>query len=815
MPNALAKAHLLILNQIISRGFTFFLNLFVVRQVGLVVYGISSINLYLLYTIILYVSREPFRKSASRCFPILPNLKAITGAIPFQDDNQNQSLGNNVQKTQNLKIDDDNSDMTSISKLEFQKWVNVSWLSFFYSLLFSCILIPVYSLIGVSEDTSAVLYSDYTFSLYLYASSAIIECFAEPIHLYAITNVMIEVRVKAESIGNLLRCITTGISALYFHHTLLSFTYGQVVYSLTYTIVYYSWIYTILAKKNNVIINIGNNNNNSAPLNHKLCDHIFITSLSCIFPAKVKTQYHPNLLETKININSAINTTNILVRMRRFLCRFIMLLTQPFLKHMNIEYIDITNAFWIQSIEKLLLTEGEKTVMLILQPISAFEQGVFSIVQNLGSLILRFIFQPLEEASAIQFSKEASEIDTSIHQWVEKVSSSSTRDSTVKYKMPSTSAYQAYLRLAFSFSTLSRFVTLVALIMMVFMPGNSSILFSILYGKTWSISPAPSAFIFYTYTLYVFALNGIFEAFLYALAPKEYIYGMNKVLVFISVIYIVISSLVTTTVPSGYGAHAFIIMNAFAMSLRIIFSLEFIALFFGFKLSNQILYITRGILKICHVPASLVDNDIVLDSNVSNNSDSNNSRGNHSSSSIDSDWLCRRIVDDTIPSIPPKSHKISSEYKIASISLFNTPQFYLTLLICSCFSFFSYFQFIYPMCISQPFDNLILDERSTLKIDSIALGCYIPIWPSIQHIIISLSTSPKFSFSFLIATLKNTENWVYTVNITYFFIHIIIQCILLAVVVATIFWCETELIHDFKKLFFAKTDTHLTIHKTK
>lgn len=51
----------------------------------------------------------------------------------------------------------------------------------------------------------------------------------------------------------------------------------------------------------------------------------------------------------------------------------------------------------------LLQTEGSKMVMALCQ--SSFNQGVYGLVTNLGSLVVRTIFFPVEEAAFRAFSK--------------------------------------------------------------------------------------------------------------------------------------------------------------------------------------------------------------------------------------------------------------------------------------------------------------------------------------------------------------------------------------------------------------------------
>lgn len=56
-----------------------------------------------------------------------------------------------------------------------------------------------------------------------------------------------------------------------------------------------------------------------------------------------------------------------------------------------------------QAAEKLVLAEGSKMVMAVAQ--SAYDQGVYGLVTNLGSLLVRTLFQPFEEAAFTAFSK--------------------------------------------------------------------------------------------------------------------------------------------------------------------------------------------------------------------------------------------------------------------------------------------------------------------------------------------------------------------------------------------------------------------------
>lgn len=58
-----------------------------------------------------------------------------------------------------------------------------------------------------------------------------------------------------------------------------------------------------------------------------------------------------------------------------------------------------------QGVLKQLLTEGERYVMTLFSVLSFYEQGVFDVVNNLGSLAARFLFRPIEESAYFYFSQ--------------------------------------------------------------------------------------------------------------------------------------------------------------------------------------------------------------------------------------------------------------------------------------------------------------------------------------------------------------------------------------------------------------------------
>lgn len=54
---------------------------------------------------------------------------------------------------------------------------------------------------------------------------------------------------------------------------------------------------------------------------------------------------------------------------------------------------------------KQVLTEGERYVMTLFSIMSFNQQGVYDVVNNLGSLAARFLFRPIEDSLYFYFSQ--------------------------------------------------------------------------------------------------------------------------------------------------------------------------------------------------------------------------------------------------------------------------------------------------------------------------------------------------------------------------------------------------------------------------
>jgi len=62
-------------------------------------------------------------------------------------------------------------------------------------------------------------------------------------------------------------------------------------------------------------------------------------------------------------------------------------------------------SFLKQGFMKQLLTDGERYVMTFFNTLKFDQQGVYDVVNNLGSLAARFLFKPVETAAYFYFSQ--------------------------------------------------------------------------------------------------------------------------------------------------------------------------------------------------------------------------------------------------------------------------------------------------------------------------------------------------------------------------------------------------------------------------
>eukprot|EP00938_MAST-03A_sp_MAST-3A-sp1_P007433 g7433.t1 len=185
--------------------------------------------------------------------------------------------------------------------------------------------------------------------------------------------------------------------------------------------------------------------------------------------------------------------------------------------------------------QKMLLGKGERILL-----VTMFDEetwGVYALVSNFGSLVLRTVFAPVEGIAYSYFSSE------------EKKES---RDSV--------------------FRVLLTLQGTIGFIGLVFGPPNSFFALKLLYGSKWAeSSDAVSTLEFYCVFLFFAALNGVFEAYVHAVADAKW---MKRNLFF----QMFCSGVLCTSAFAfqSLESRSLVVANSICMILRILRCVSFI-----------------------------------------------------------------------------------------------------------------------------------------------------------------------------------------------------------------------------------------------
>ncbi|XP_032146093.1 protein RFT1 homolog isoform X3 [Sapajus apella] len=225
---------------------------------------------------------------------------------------------------------------------------------------------------------------------------------------------------------------------------------------------------------------------------------------------------------------------------------YIFSLAQAFI---NWKEAKLTWSFFKQSFLKQILTEGERYVMTFLNVLNFGDQGVYDIVNNLGSLVARLIFQPIEESFYVFFAKVLER----------------EKDATLQ-KQEDVAVAAAVLE------SLLKLALLSGLTITVFGFAYSQLALDIYGGAMLSSGSGPVLLRSYCLYVLLLAINGVTECFTFAAMSKEEVDRYNFVMLALSSSFLVLSYLLTR----WCGSVGFILANCFNMGIRITQSLFFI-----------------------------------------------------------------------------------------------------------------------------------------------------------------------------------------------------------------------------------------------
>lgn len=489
--SAMRGASLLVSVQLLSRALTFVLNVALTRHLeDPSLLGVSSVQLYLLYTVVLTLAREGVRRTCLRTAATRSETDDISEAQRSSDPALSKSSS---PAEQNLK--------SSASRTR-QDLVNLTWWAVIAGWVGTPLACQWFIWSADPKALETIPLNDYVHSIYIVGLAIAMELLSEPMFVAAQGQLAYGKRSAFEAIAVTARCLSTIYFAVFLHMGLQAFAMGYLAYALALIICY--GVHFIREP--------------TVPGNPTS-----IWELQCLGD----------------------------------------LAPSDMLRVRDAGLFRLAASMSFQQIWKLVLAEGEKMVMVTLAT-DASDQAVYALVFNLGSLIARFVFLPIEETAFAVFGKLN---DLALHKKQdENISETLSNAADEDTSDPAVMTPQTLV------SLLCRAMTLLGMTFVTFGPSYSHFLISFLYGSRWSEQTAAPEVLGY-YCVYVLALavNGVTEAYVHAVADDATLRRFNGWLFLFSVIYLGSSALL---VP--YGAPGLILANSINMGMRVAFSVHFI-----------------------------------------------------------------------------------------------------------------------------------------------------------------------------------------------------------------------------------------------
>ncbi|KAI7901104.1 Rft protein-domain-containing protein [Cokeromyces recurvatus] len=429
-------ASYLILLQFISRMLTFLLNQIVLRYVSKATFGIASVNLELLASTILFISREGFRSALIR------------------------------------------------SSKKPQTILNLAYIPTCFGVIIT-FLTCIYYLSTISEE-EAFRFPYYRMAVLLYGAASFLELTVEPLFVLALNHLHFQLRVTVEGVAVIVKCLVTFSLTIYFagneEYSILAFAIAQFVFGFIMMMGYLGFF---LYKEKSF---------------QKLLPHQI-----------VEEEGHEKYWFDKQLLHLGITMTK-----------------QSFLKH--------------------ILTEGDKMLISVLSSVQ--DRGVYAFVVNYGSLIVRILFQPLEETGRTFFSRLLL--------------------STEKVKKEDCKMAANVLLI------LIKFHVLLGLLFICFGTNYTSTLIDLLVGKKWSLGEGNAPGVLAMYCIYVpfMGINGITEGFVQAVASKKDLTRLSYYMIFFSTCFM-LSGFIFMYILQ-LGANGLVIANMVNLGVRISYSWYYI-----------------------------------------------------------------------------------------------------------------------------------------------------------------------------------------------------------------------------------------------
>ena len=258
------------------------------------------------------------------------------------------------------------------------------------------------------------------------------------------------------------------------------------------------------------------------------------------------------------------------------------------------------------SLLKHILTEGDKIVLSLNS--SHFNQGIYAIASNYGSLVARIILQPIEESCRVAFSRmyaaggdslSCSVARFSVFKMKEKAAYNSnsaicgddddeniaingitTRSRSkrhIKPTAPSQEASQAGPLESVSsmvdlLINVLRGTILFSLIFPVFGAYYSRVIVKLFLGSSWYSDETVNTLAAYCFYILAISINGLSESFVHSVISPTSLYSFNIALILSWIVFISMSF----QLMGFYGTPGLVMANILGMAVRSVFNLYFV-----------------------------------------------------------------------------------------------------------------------------------------------------------------------------------------------------------------------------------------------
>ncbi|OAP59502.1 hypothetical protein AYL99_06800 [Fonsecaea erecta] len=386
---------------------------------------------------------------------------------------------------------------------ETQTVINLSHLAVLLGLGISTLFGFSY-LQSASDEVLSSPYFDVSFQFY--AGATLVELLAEPAFVVIQQKALYKERARAETSAAMARCISACIVAVLGHReglapSILPFAVGQVAYAFTLLALY------------------------------------FLPTIKLSMTENFSLAPKPILSPSSGHIY--------------------------YLKRFHREILALAATMYMQSIFKLLLTQGDALIMSFFSTLA--DQGAFALASNYGGLLARLVFQPVEESSRNTFGRLLSPSPS--------ISAKGVQPSDSRNKITTNQNSDTRLGLSYLFTTIHVYL-LFSLPLISLAPNILPALIPYVLSPQWRTPSTSLLLSAYCYYIPLMAVNGILDAFVTSVASPAQLRNQSLwMLVFTGIYGVVAWALLRAW---GMGSVGLVGANMVNMGLRILWSLWFL-----------------------------------------------------------------------------------------------------------------------------------------------------------------------------------------------------------------------------------------------